>query len=73
MLFPIFFASIVYCLLPKFLDTDYQAAVEQSVRVIASPAEGWIFKSQTLAVKTGSDSFIAKRSAISVSVTCPRR
>ena len=41
-----------------------------------SQNEGWMFDSQprhTYVVKTGSDSSTAKRSAIGVSVTGPRR
>ena len=56
--------------------TDLTAAVAQSVRAFAPQAEGWVFESQTRqtqAVKTGSDSYTAKRSAIGVSVTGPRR
>ena len=52
------------------------AAVVQSVRAFISHAEGWLFKSRprkTQVVKTGSDSSTVKRSAISVSVTGPRR
>ena len=55
--------------------TDLTAAVAQSVRAFAPQAEGWMFESQTRqtqAVKTGSDSYTAKRSAIGVSVTGPR-
>ena len=46
------------------------------VRTFAPQAEVWVFESllrQTLLVKTGSDSSTAKRSAIGVSVTGPRR
>ena len=52
------------------------AAVAQRARAVASKAEGWVFESQprqTLVVKTGSDCSTAKRSAIGVSVTGPRR
>ena len=52
------------------------ATVAQMVRALAPQAEGWVFESQTRhtkVVKTGSDSSIAKRSAIGVSVTGPRR
>ena len=52
------------------------AAVAQWVRVFAPKAEGWVFESQqrqTQVVKTGSDSSTAKRSAIGMSVTGPRR
>ena len=45
-------------------------------RTFATQAEGWVFESllrQTLLVKMGSDSSTAKRSAIGVSVTGPRR
>ena len=52
------------------------AAVAQWVRVFAPQAEGWVFESQqrqTQVVKTGSDSSTAKRSAIGMSVTGPRR
>ena len=41
-------------------------AVAQSVRAYAPQAEGWMFE-------TGSDSSNAKRSALGVSVTGPRR
>ena len=50
------------------------AAVAQWVRVFAP--QGWVFESQqrqTQVVKTGSDSSTAKRSAIGMSVTGPRR
>ena len=46
------------------------------VRAFAPQAEGWVFESQaqqTFVVKPGSDSFSAKRSAIGVSATGPRR
>ena len=46
------------------------------VRAFAPQAVGWVFESQprqTLVVGTGSDSSIAKRSAIGVSLTGPRR
>ena len=51
------------------------AAVAQWVRALAPQAKGWVLESkrQTLVVKTGSDSSTAKRSAIGVSVTGPRR
>ena len=52
------------------------AAVVQWVRGFASQAEGWEIEfqpRQTQVVKTGSGSFIAKRSALGVSVTGPRR
>ena len=48
----------------------------QWVRAFAPQAEGWVFESQprqSYVVKTGSDSSTAKRSAIGVSVTGPRR
>ena len=50
--------------------------VAQQVRAFASHAEVWAFESQpqqTYLVKTGSDRSNAKRSAIGVSVTEPRR
>ena len=46
------------------------------VRALGSQAEGLVFESQprhTYVVKTGSDSSTAKRLAIGVSVTGPRR
>ena len=46
----------------------------QWVRALAPQAEGWVLKSQprqTLVIKTGSDSSIAKRSAIRLSATGP--
>ena len=52
------------------------AAVAQWVRAFASQAEGWVFESKprhTLVVKIGSDSPTPKRSALSASVTDPRR
>ena len=52
------------------------AAMAQWIRVLALQAEGWVFESQprqAYVVKTGSDSFTAKRSAIGVSVTGSRR
>ena len=53
---------------------DYlnQVSVVQWVRTLAPQAEVWVFEFQpwkTYVVKTGSDSSIAKRSAIGVSVT----
>ena len=55
----------------------YRAAVvAQWIRAFAPQAEGLVFESQprqTLIVKTGSDSSTAKRSAIGVIVTGPRR
>ena len=48
----------------------------QWVRALALQAEGWVFESeprQTLVVKTDSDRSAAKRSAIGVSFTGPRR
>ena len=48
----------------------------QWVRTFTPQAEGWVFESQprqTQVVKTGSDSSTAKRSALGVSVTGPRR
>ena len=49
----------------------------QWVRAFALQVQGCVFESQppqqTLVVKTGSDSSTAKRSAIGVSVTGPRR
>ena len=56
--------------------TDLTVALAQSVRALVPQAEAWVFESQTRqtqAVKTGSDSFTAKRSVIGVSVTGPRR
>ena len=52
------------------------AAAAQSVGALALIAEDRVFESQprqTLVVKKGSDSSIAKRSLIGVSVTGPRR
>ena len=52
------------------------AVVASWVRASAPHAEGWVFESQqrqTYAVKTGSDSFTAKRSAIGASVAGPWR
>ena len=52
------------------------AAMAQWVRAFTSHAEGWVFEyqsRQTYVVKTGSDSSIAKRSALGLSVTGPRR
>ena len=48
----------------------------QWVRALALQSEGWVFESQprqTLVVYTGSGSSTAKRSALAVSVTGPRR
>ena len=48
----------------------------QSVRAVATNAEGCVFESQsrhTKVVKTGSDSSTAKRSATGVSATDPQR
>ena len=48
----------------------------QWARALALQAEGWVFESQpqqTQVVKTGCDSSPAKRSAIVVGVTGPRR
>ena len=50
------------------------AAVAQWVRALAPLTEGWVFEyqpRQIYVVKTGSDSFTAKRSAIGVGVTDP--
>ena len=55
---------------------DEAAAVAQWDRALAPQAEGWVFESQPLqtqVVKTGSDRSTVKRSALGVSVTCPRR
>ena len=52
------------------------AAVAHWVRALASQAEGWVFESQprqTQVAKIGSDRSTAKRSAIGVSITGPRR
>ena len=52
------------------------AAVAQWVRALALHAEDGVFESQprqTNVVKTGSDSSIAKRLALGVNVTGPRR
>ena len=52
------------------------AAVAQWARAFASHADGWVFESQprqTQVVKTGRESSTAKRSAVGVSVTGPRR
>ena len=51
-------------------------AVEQSIRDIASQAEGLVFESQprqTQGVEIGSDSSTAKPSATDVSVASPRK
>ena len=51
-------------------------AMAQSVRAVATNAEGCVFESQsrhTKVVKTGSDSSTAKRSATGVSATDPQR
>ena len=51
-------------------------ALEQSVRAIASQAEGLVFESQprqTQGVEIGSDSCTAKRLATDVSVASPRK
>ena len=55
----------------RFIYIYSTAVVAQSIRALAQQAYGWAFESQprqTLikVVKTGSDSFIAKRSAIGV-------
>ena len=68
------------------LDDDYlislqftlyhTAAVAQLVRAFAPKAEGWVVESQPrqiLVIKTGSDKFTAKCSALGVSVMGPRR
>ena len=50
--------------------------MSQWVRAFAPQAEGWVFESQsrqTQVVKTVSDISTAKRSALGVSVTGPRR
>ena len=55
---------------------SFAAAVAQSDRTFALQAEGWVFESQprqTLAKKTGGDSYTAKRSAIGVRVMSPRK
>ena len=51
------------------------AAVAQLVKAFAPQAEGLVFESQlqTYVVKTGNDSSTAKRSALGVSVSGPRR
>ena len=52
------------------------AALAQWVGVFAPQAEGWVFESQPRqikVVKTGSDSSTAKRLAIGMSVTGPRK
>ena len=59
-----------------FLLMQSAAVVGQSVKALAPLAEGSIFESlpqQTKVVKTGSDSSTAKRSALGVNVTGPRR
>ena len=56
--------------------TTWAAVVAKLARAFAPQAEGWVFESQpwqTLVVKTGSDRSTAKRSALGVSVTGPRR
>ena len=56
--------------------TQLTAAEAHCVRALALQADGWVFESkprQTLFVKTSNDSSTAKRSAIGVSVTGPRR
>ena len=68
--------ATIYTNIQKEIRRERTAAVAQLVRAFASQAEGWVFESQTrqtLVIKTGSDSSIAKRSAICVSVTGPRR
>ena len=55
---------------------EVPTAVVQWVRAFVPQAEWWVFHyhpRQTLVVKTGSDRSTAKRSAIGVSVTGPRR
>ena len=50
-------------------------AVAQWVREFAPQAEGWVFESQprkTQVIKTGSDSYNAKHSALGATVTGPR-
>ena len=57
--------------LPK---SSWTAAVEQWVRTFASQSEGRVFESQSRQTQVvGTDSSTAKRSAIGVSVTGPRR
>ena len=51
-------------------------AFAQWDRALAPQADGWVFESQprqTLVIERGSDSSTAKRLAIGVSVTGPRR
>ena len=48
-------------------------AVAHTFRAFASHAEGWVFKSQTSVIKTGSDSSAANSLATGVSVTGLRR
>ena len=62
---------ITYIHVPTFT-----AALAQSIRAFALHAEGMVFVSQprqTYVVKTGSDSFTAKRLATGGSVRGPRR
>ena len=59
-----------------FTQSNPAPVVAQRVRAFAPQAEGTVFESQprqTYVVKTGSDSSIAKRSALGVGVTGPRR
>ena len=54
----------------------HNLVIAQWVRAFAQQAKGWVLESQprqTYVVKSGSDSSTAKRSAIGVSVTGPRR
>ena len=56
--------------------TTRAAALAQWVRAFVMQVKGWVFEShprQTLDIKTYSDSSTAKRSAIRMSVTGPRR
>ena len=64
-----------YLVLGLFFN-EWWVVVAQSVRAFPSHAEGCVFESQLLqteVVKTGSDRSSAKRSALGVSVTRPRR
>ena len=54
----------------------HAVAVAQWVKAFAPQAEGWVFESQpwqTQVVKTGSKSSTAKRLALGMSVTGPRK
>ena len=60
----------------QVLKVNKAVAVAKWVRAFAPQVESWVFESQprqTLDVKTGSDSSIAKHTALGVSVTGPWR